>query len=53
MGLCQGTPLRGEIEAHDPDGLVRATDAVVAGMRERFGNGSFRAPFQALLVTAS
>jgi ubiquinone/menaquinone biosynthesis C-methylase UbiE len=53
MGLCQGTPLRGEIEAHDPDGLVRTTDAVVAGMRERFGNGSFRAPFQALLVTAS
>jgi ubiquinone/menaquinone biosynthesis C-methylase UbiE len=53
MGLCQGTPLRGEIEARDPDGLVRATNAVAAVMQVRFGNGSFRAPLQALLVTAS
>lgn len=53
MGLCQGGPLRGEIEARDPDGLVRATAAVAAAMRERFGNDSFRAPLQALLATAS
>src|SRR5829696_2927505 len=53
MGLCQGTPLRGEIEAHDRDGLVRATNAVASAMRERFGDGPFRAPLQALLVTAS
>jgi SAM-dependent methyltransferase len=52
-GCCQGTPLRGEIEARDPDGLVPVTDAVVAAMRERFGDGPFRAPLQALLVTAS
>ncbi|MGH6892646.1 MAG: class I SAM-dependent methyltransferase [Dongiaceae bacterium] len=53
MGLCQGTPLRGEIEARGPDRLVRATDAVAAAMRARFGNGPFRAPLQALVVTAS
>lgn len=53
VGLCQGTPLRGEIEASDPKGLVRATDAVAAVMRKRFGNGPFRAPMQALLATAS
>ena len=53
MGLCQGTPLRGEIEACDRDGLIRATNAVAAVMRERFGDGPFRAPLQALLVTAS
>ena len=52
-GLCQGTPLRGEIEAIDAKGLARATDAVATAMRERFGNGPFRAPQQALLTTAS
>jgi len=53
MGLCQGTPLRGEIETRDRDGLVRATKAVEAATRERFGDGAFRAPVQALLITAS
>jgi SAM-dependent methyltransferase len=33
MGCCQGTPLRGEIEARGPDGLKRATDAVAAELR--------------------
>lgn len=53
MGLCQGTPLRGEIEARDPAGLVRATEAAAAAIRERYGSGSFHTPLQALLVTAS
>jgi hypothetical protein len=53
MGLCQGTPLRGEIEARDAARLAAATDAVAAAMRERFGDGAFRAPLQALLVTAA
>ena len=53
MGMCQGTPLRGEIEARDPDGPARATAEVAAALRERFGDGAFRAPMQALLVTAS
>jgi SAM-dependent methyltransferase len=53
IGCCQGTPLRSEIEARDPAGLVRATNTVAAALAERFGNGSFRAPMQALLITAS
>ncbi len=53
MGCCQGTPLRGEIEARDPDGPLRATDAVAAVLRERFGEGSFQTPLQALVVTAA
>ena len=52
-GMCQGSPLRGEIEARDPDGLGRATEAGATALRERFGAGPFRAPMQALLVTAS
>jgi ubiquinone/menaquinone biosynthesis C-methylase UbiE len=53
MGMCQGTPLRGEIEARNPDGLVPATEAVTAAIRKRFGDGPFQTPMQALLVTAS
>ena len=53
VGLCQGTPLRGEINAFGPDALVRATNAVAAATRKRFGDGPFRAPMQALLATAS
>ena len=53
IGFCQGTPLRDEIEARDPAGLARATDAVAAALRARFGDGPFRAPQQALLVTAA
>ncbi len=51
-GLCQGTPLRGEIEARDPDGLARATAAAAAALQERFGAGAIRAPQLALLVSA-
>ena len=53
IGCCQGTPLRDEIEARDPGGLARATDAVAAALRARFGDGPFRAPQQALLATAA
>jgi ubiquinone/menaquinone biosynthesis C-methylase UbiE len=53
VGCCQGTPLRSEIEARDPAGLIRVTNTVAAAMTEQFGNGSFRAPMQALLITAS
>jgi ubiquinone/menaquinone biosynthesis C-methylase UbiE len=52
-GFCQGTPLRGEIEARAADGLVRATTAVAAALRKRFGDGPFRTSQQALLVTAA
>jgi hypothetical protein len=53
MGFTQGTPLRAEIEARDPRRLVEATQATAAALRDRFGEGAFRAPLQALVVSAS
>jgi ubiquinone/menaquinone biosynthesis C-methylase UbiE len=52
-GLCQGSPLRNEIVARDPDGLRTATDAAAAAIAERFGTGAIEAPMQAYVVTAS
>jgi ubiquinone/menaquinone biosynthesis C-methylase UbiE len=53
IGCCQGTPLRSEIEARDPTGIERVTNAVAAALTQRFGHRSFRAPMQALLITAA
>lgn len=52
IGFCQGSPLRNEILARDPDGLSRVTEAVETALASQFGNGTFSAPFQAHLVTA-
>jgi ubiquinone/menaquinone biosynthesis C-methylase UbiE len=52
-GLTQGTPLRGEIEARDPGRLLEATQATAEALRRRFGDGAFRAPMQALVISAS
>jgi ubiquinone/menaquinone biosynthesis C-methylase UbiE len=52
-GMCQGSPLRGEIEARDPGGLARATEAGAAALQGRFGAGPFRAPMSAVIVTAA
>ena len=51
-GTCQGGPLRNEIEARDPDGLARATEAVTRALEEKFGSGEFEARSQAIFVTA-
>ena len=53
IGLCQGSPMRGEIEARDPDGLQAATDAAADTLAARFGTGAIEAPMQALVITAS
>src|SRR3954452_5303146 len=37
VGLCQGTPLRNEIEARDPGRLDEATDAAEKARAARFG----------------
>jgi ubiquinone/menaquinone biosynthesis C-methylase UbiE len=50
--MCQGTPLRGEIEARAPGGLQDATDAVAAAFAARYGSGALEAPMQAHVVTA-
>jgi len=52
IGLCQGTPLRGEIEARSPDGLEAATAAATSALQARFGAGSFQNRMSALVVTA-
>ena len=53
IGLCQGTPMRGEIEALDPSGLIAATEAAAAALRSAFGTGAIEAPMQAVVVTAA
>ena len=50
QGLCQGSPLRAEIEALDPTGLEAATDAAAAMVAERCGEGAFETLLQALVV---
>lgn len=51
IGLCQGSPLRSEIEARGD--LQLATDAVEAALRRRFGSGPLDQPMSAHVVTAS
>jgi hypothetical protein len=54
IGLCQGTPMRGEIEARAPgaDGLQAATEAATAALSAEYGSGSIEAPMQALMIVA-
>lgn len=55
IGLCQGTPMRGEIEARAPglDGLQAATEAATAALAADYGSGPIEAPMQALVMVAS
>ena len=50
LAFCQGTPLRNEIEARDPAGLSRATDAVREAIAHRFGHGRVQGRIQAIVV---
>ena len=47
MALCQGTPLRTEIEARDSGRLEEATAAAAAALSTRFGAGAIAARMQA------
>ena len=49
-GFCQGTPMRGEIEALEPGGLPGATEAVAAAIAAEFGQGPFEAQLSARVV---
>jgi hypothetical protein len=53
IAYCHGTPLRGEIEARDPAGLERATQAAQEAVARRFGEGPIEGLIQALVVTAA
>jgi ubiquinone/menaquinone biosynthesis C-methylase UbiE len=52
MGLCQGSPLRGEIEARDKNGLEAATQRAADAVEQRFGKGPVAARIQAHVVVA-
>jgi len=47
---CEGTPLRGEIEARDSSGLQSATEVAAAAIARRFGAGAVDAKIQAHVV---
>jgi SAM-dependent methyltransferase len=49
-GYCQGTPMRAEIEALEPGGLERATEAAAAAMAAEFGPGPFEAQLSAVVA---
>jgi ubiquinone/menaquinone biosynthesis C-methylase UbiE len=53
LAYCQGTPLRGEIEAREPAGLERATQAAQAELERRFGRAEIDGRIDALVVTAT
>jgi len=53
VAYCQGTPLRGEIEARDAARLGEATDAGAAAIAARFGTGPVDGRIQAHVVTVT
>lgn len=52
IGICQGTPLRNEIEARDASRLDEATDAVAAALAAKFGSGAIEGRMRAFVVSA-
>ncbi|WP_027571525.1 class I SAM-dependent methyltransferase [Bradyrhizobium sp. WSM1743] len=50
--LCQGTPLRSEIEARDASKLQAATDIVAEVIRRRHGSGPVEGKIQAIVIEA-
>jgi ubiquinone/menaquinone biosynthesis C-methylase UbiE len=53
LGLCQGSPLRSEIEERDPDRLDEATAATEAALSRLSKAGRIDAAMSAHIVTAS
>jgi ubiquinone/menaquinone biosynthesis C-methylase UbiE len=51
-GLCNGTPLKAEIEASDPGKLEQATEAAAAAMAALAGEDGLDVPMSAHVVTA-
>ena len=52
IGFCQGTPMRGEIEARDKTRLGEATDAAEQALVARFGKGPISGKISAHVITA-
>ncbi|MBZ5504566.1 MAG: class I SAM-dependent methyltransferase [Acidobacteriia bacterium] len=53
IGLCQGSPLRNEIEERNPGGLAEATEVASRMIAKRLGSGRIDAKMQAFIFTAS
>ncbi len=53
MAYCQGTPLRAEILARDPNGLGPTTQAVAKALESRFGPGPISGKIRAFVLTAA
>ena len=49
---CQGTPLRGEIEQRDPEGLVGASRVAAAAVQARFGSENLDSLVRGFVVEA-
>ncbi|MFO1158893.1 MAG: class I SAM-dependent methyltransferase [Reyranellaceae bacterium] len=52
IAICQGTPLRNEIEARDATRLEEATDRAAAAVARRFGDGAVEGRIKAIAITA-
>jgi ubiquinone/menaquinone biosynthesis C-methylase UbiE len=52
IAVCQGTPLRSEIEARDASKLQAATDLVAEEIRARHGSGPVEGKIQAIVIEA-
>ena len=50
IGFCQGSPMRAEIEALDPQGLEAATLAAAEAIAEAYGDGAFEPENCALVI---
>lgn len=53
VGMCEGTPLRSEIEARDATRLGEAVEAAAEALTARFGPGPFEGKIQAHVFTAT
>ncbi|MGJ4996944.1 class I SAM-dependent methyltransferase [Bradyrhizobium sp. HKCCYLS3077] len=52
VAYCQGTPMRGEIEARGAPDLTTVTEAAANALRQRFGSGPVVGQIQALVISA-
>jgi ubiquinone/menaquinone biosynthesis C-methylase UbiE len=53
IAFCQGTPMRNEVLARDPDGLQRATEASAQALRREFGSGAIEGRIKAHVISAT
>jgi ubiquinone/menaquinone biosynthesis C-methylase UbiE len=52
IAICQGTPLRNEIEARDATRLEEATNRAAEAVARRFGEGAVEGRIRALVISA-